>query len=79
MLKVLFVIGLSVALSSVMASEITDTAPTNQLSPTATEASQQPKKSETNQPATENKSPSKQQSSSEKKPSMADYCRKHPC
>ena len=79
MLKALMAIGLSMAFSTVVATETPPATPTHQDSATTTETRQQPKKLEANQPSTENKSSAKQPSNTEKKPSMADYCRKHPC
>ncbi len=72
-IKILFVAGLSVSIASFAASETDNPeASTNQNQQTETS---QPASSTTDR----NSASSQQTETDEKKPSMADYCRKHTC
>lgn len=77
--KAFIALGLCIAFANATAAEKTDTTDTNQQNQTISPTNQQSQKTGSDQTSAKNKSSLNQQASPEKKPSMADYCRKHTC
>ncbi len=78
--KIILAIFLSFFISNLAASKVESSSATNDVGEQRdVSSSSTSQASETSVPATDNSTTSGKSSNADKKPSMADYCRKHPC